>query len=103
MAVLVFADHFLWFFYFSDHYHPFTEVSTFFGICIWIVPFLFFISLTANDFTLPSYDPNASSPISPSSRPMPKSTNLVKRFLGFLIQKKEELLPSSSPKDRKSF
>ena len=50
---LVLADHFVWFFWFASVYHSLGEVASFFGICVWIVPFLFFISLSANEFTLP--------------------------------------------------
>lgn len=51
--VLVFADHFLWFQYFTAHYKPFMDIAAFFGICVWLVPFAYFISLSANDNALP--------------------------------------------------
>lgn len=53
-CVLVLIDHFSWFFYFSANYRPFAEVATFFGLLVWLVPFLFFISLTANEYALPT-------------------------------------------------
>jgi hypothetical protein len=52
--VLVLCDHFSWFFYFADNHRRFAEVATFFGLCVWLVPFMFFVSLTANDQTLPT-------------------------------------------------
>ncbi|KAH8830402.1 transmembrane adaptor Erv26-domain-containing protein [Flagelloscypha sp. PMI_526] len=69
-AILVIVDHFLWFFYFSrltaaarhqrNHYRynapttpGFSEISTFFGICVWLVPLFLFLSLSANDNALP--------------------------------------------------
>lgn len=52
--VLVFADHFLWFKYFTTHYKPFMDIAAFFGLCVWLVPFAYFISLSANDNALPT-------------------------------------------------
>ncbi|KAL0136906.1 transmembrane adaptor Erv26-domain-containing protein [Mucor lusitanicus] len=57
-CVLVFVDHFLWFNYFTTHYKPFMDIAAFFGLCVWLVPFAYFISLSANDNALPtSSDP----------------------------------------------
>jgi len=53
-AVLIVLNHYLAFSFFSDNWHQFTEVLAFFTICLWIVPFAFFISLSADDYTLPS-------------------------------------------------
>ncbi|KAI8647047.1 transmembrane adaptor Erv26-domain-containing protein [Parasitella parasitica] len=55
-CVLVFADHFLWFNYFTKHYKPFMDIAAFFGLCVWLVPFAYFISLSANDNALPTSD-----------------------------------------------
>ena len=72
---LVVANHFLWFRHFStpayhndqnsyqrysDRFEPhstlpsFTEIASYFGICIWLVPFALFVSLSAGDNVLPS-------------------------------------------------
>jgi hypothetical protein len=71
-CVLVIADHFLWFFHFArisqDARHNrafrgaplpkgvpgFTEIATFFGICVWAAPLFLFLSLSANDHALPT-------------------------------------------------
>ena len=69
-CVLVIADHFTWFFYFSKvtnnaHHlrtyrgvaaatHSFTEIASFFGICVWFTPLYLFLSLSANDNALPT-------------------------------------------------
>ncbi|EGF98897.1 uncharacterized protein MELLADRAFT_40593 [Melampsora larici-populina 98AG31] len=73
---LVILDHFAWFFYFTDRtssHHPyhskvyrhldstaltFLDVTTFFAICVWMVPFYLFLSLSANDNVLPSRNGN---------------------------------------------
>ena len=53
-SVLVLVDHFLWFSHFSSNYYRFSEVASFFGLCVWLVPFIYFISLSASDNTLPT-------------------------------------------------
>ena len=68
-CVLVLADHFAWFFYFARvtqearHTRPylnpsprapgFPEIASFFALCVWLVPLFLFLSLSANDNTLP--------------------------------------------------
>lgn len=68
-CVLVVLNHYLWFKYFNDikippqfrfdpNYVPrrrasFTEVASFFGICVWFIPFALFVSLSAGDNVLP--------------------------------------------------
>ena len=69
-CVLVIADHFTWFFYFTKvtnnvqhlrtyrgvvaETHSFTEIASFFGICVWFIPLYLFLSLSANDNALPT-------------------------------------------------
>ncbi|CAL9728481.1 protein Svp26p [Monosporozyma unispora] len=66
----VLVNHYLWFQYFnkveippqfrySQNYIPerrasFAEVASFFGICIWFIPFALFVSLSAGDYVLPT-------------------------------------------------
>ncbi|KAG6916702.1 hypothetical protein DXG01_005651 [Tephrocybe rancida] len=79
-CVFVVADHFLWFFYFSRitqearqsraYRHTtievpgFTEIASFFGICVWLAPLFLFLSLSANDNALPV---SAAEPGSPTN------------------------------------
>ncbi|KAH9815108.1 transmembrane adaptor Erv26 [Melampsora americana] len=59
---LVILDHFAWFFYFTDRnssHHPYhsnlyKSSPAAFAICVWMVPFYLFLSLSANDNVLPS-------------------------------------------------
>ncbi|KAL8855751.1 MAG: hypothetical protein Q9178_007622 [Gyalolechia marmorata] len=71
-CVLVILNHFLWFHYFSTPPLPsssrnrttnryddtdipsFAEIASFFGICVWLVPFAMFVSLSAGENVLPS-------------------------------------------------
>lgn len=91
--VLVLINHYLWFRHFSHPGHfprsapfhrnsrtspttrfdtylsagpTFTEVASYFGICVWLIPFSLFVSLSAGENVLPSMgseyatgDPNA--------------------------------------------
>lgn len=54
-CVLAITSHVLWFRHFtsSDVFYPFSEILAFFLFCVWIVPFGFFVSLSANDAALP--------------------------------------------------
>ncbi|KAF9006530.1 transmembrane adaptor Erv26 [Cyathus striatus] len=68
-CALVIADHFIWFFYFARktnearhvrsyrasaaHIPGFTEIASFFGICVWLAPLFLFLSLSANENALP--------------------------------------------------
>lgn len=71
-CILAFVNHWLWFQYFHDPYIPpiqvrlspdyvppriptYVEVCSFFGICIWFIPFALFVSLSANDNVLPQH------------------------------------------------
>ncbi|CCK70018.1 Svp26p KNAG_0D02690 [Huiozyma naganishii CBS 8797] len=63
-------NHYLWFKYFNDveippqfkfnpNYIPkkratFSEVASFFAICVWFIPFSLFVSLSAGDYVLPT-------------------------------------------------
>ncbi|OAQ98546.1 hypothetical protein LLEC1_08054 [Akanthomyces lecanii] len=68
-CVLVLVDHYVWFRHFSDsqaasyqrasYYDDvevpsFTMVASYFGLCVWLVPFALFVSLSAGDNVLPT-------------------------------------------------
>ncbi|XP_073990497.1 protein TEX261 [Rhodnius prolixus] len=52
---LFFINHYLAFSYFSFTVYTFSEVMGYFTLCLWLVPFALFVSLSANDNVLPSY------------------------------------------------
>lgn len=58
-CVMLGVNHYLVFSYFRDVWHPFSEVLAVFTVCLWLVPFAFFVSLSANDNTLPSVNPES--------------------------------------------
>ncbi|KAG1752580.1 transmembrane adaptor Erv26-domain-containing protein [Suillus paluster] len=71
-CIFAISDHFIWFFYFShltrearqvSHLYRspihstvpgFSDIATFFGVCVWLVPLFLFLSLSANDHALPT-------------------------------------------------
>ena len=69
-VVLVLVNHYFWFRHFSDvqqqsysrmssmyeqpNVPSFTEIASFFGLCVWLVPFALFVSLSASDNVLPT-------------------------------------------------
>ncbi|KAK3694417.1 transmembrane adaptor Erv26 [Podospora appendiculata] len=70
-CVLVLVNHYVWFKHFSrsqerayqnmsSYYDTpsdvptFTEIASYFGLCVWLVPFALFVSLSASDNVLPT-------------------------------------------------
>ncbi|GAP85905.1 putative transmembrane adaptor Erv26 [Rosellinia necatrix] len=69
-CVLVLVNHYFWFRHFSESQQrsysrassmydqpsvpSFTEIASFFGICVWLIPFALFVSLSASDNVLPT-------------------------------------------------
>lgn len=69
-SICVVLNHYFWFRYFNNNEIPpqfrfdpnyvpkrrasFSEVASFFGICIWFIPFALFVSLSAGDYVLPT-------------------------------------------------
>uniref|UniRef100_A0A803K0Q5 Protein TEX261 n=1 Tax=Xenopus tropicalis TaxID=8364 RepID=A0A803K0Q5_XENTR len=53
-CVLVVLNHYLAFQYFAEEYYPFSEVLAYFTFCLWLIPFSFFVSLSAGENVLPS-------------------------------------------------
>ncbi|KQK84499.1 hypothetical protein AAES_48635 [Amazona aestiva] len=53
-AGLVVFNHYLAFQYFAEEYYLFSEVLAYFTFCLWLIPFAFFVSLSAGENVLPS-------------------------------------------------
>ena len=87
MAVI---DHCTWFIYFSGIYYPFSEILAFFTICVWMVPFGFFISLSANENVLPG---SIGATIdSGDSHRNKKNSNVLLSMFGFLKKSSSSVL-----------
>lgn len=53
-VVMLVVNHWLAFRFFSQNWYQFTEVLSYFTLCVWLVPFALFVSLSANDNVLPT-------------------------------------------------
>ncbi|XP_009288983.1 PREDICTED: protein TEX261 [Aptenodytes forsteri] len=53
-CALVIFNHYLAFQYFAEEYYLFSEVLAYFTFCLWLIPFAFFVSLSAGENVLPS-------------------------------------------------
>ncbi|KAF9929639.1 erv26 super protein [Mortierella alpina] len=84
-CALVLIDHFMWFQYFSRHYYNFMSIASFFGICVWMIPFAYFISLSANDNALPSFDKSQDN--------RQKKNGILKSVFGVFLNRKETTPP----------
>uniref|UniRef100_A0A2S2PB87 Protein TEX261 n=1 Tax=Schizaphis graminum TaxID=13262 RepID=A0A2S2PB87_SCHGA len=51
--ILLIGNHVLAFKFFRQRYTTLSEVFSYFTVCLWMVPFMFILSLSANDNTLP--------------------------------------------------
>ncbi|XP_064602472.1 protein TEX261-like [Liolophura sinensis] len=93
---LLLLNHYLAFSYFATVWHPFSEVLAYFTICLWLVPFALFVSLSANEYVLPT---------TTETRPLQESdgTDVVSHYfnrrgkkyglLSFFKYAQESLLP----------
>lgn len=52
-AICCIVSQIAWFQYLRYNYYPFEEVCAFFIILVWLVPFIYFISISSNDTALP--------------------------------------------------
>ncbi|CAM9248538.1 unnamed protein product [Lampetra fluviatilis] len=52
-CLMVAVNHYVGFQHFAEQHYPFTEVLAYFTLCLWLVPFAFFVSLSAGDNVLP--------------------------------------------------
>ncbi|KXS09640.1 DUF396-domain-containing protein [Gonapodya prolifera JEL478] len=119
-CALAVINHFMWFSFFARNYHTFPQVASFFAIYVWLVPFEFFISLSANENVLPNYDnsrpPSQSSLFSTRSStdstsfdatqhispPRKKSRNLIRWLVESVWKGRGEVLPSARTSGSKS-
>uniref|UniRef100_A0A146L3D8 Protein TEX261 n=2 Tax=Lygus hesperus TaxID=30085 RepID=A0A146L3D8_LYGHE len=53
-VILFFVNHYFAFAYFASTYYPLSEAMGYFTICLWLVPFALFVSLSANENVLPT-------------------------------------------------
>jgi len=99
-VVLLLANHYFAYKHFQDFFYSLSEILGYFTLCLWLVPFALFVSLSANDQVLPTYQEV------PGSNDGDVVTNYFsskkrKNLLSFFKSASESLLPTRSSK--KSF
>lgn len=52
-AIACVVSQVLWFMFLRYTWYPFEEVCAYFVILVWLVPFIYFISISSNDTALP--------------------------------------------------
>ncbi|PSN30170.1 Protein TEX261 [Blattella germanica] len=53
-VIMLILNHYLAFQYFAAVYYSFSEIISYFTLCLWLVPFALFVSLSANENILPT-------------------------------------------------
>ncbi|XP_067004783.1 protein TEX261 [Anabrus simplex] len=97
--IMLVVNHYLAFQYFATVYYPFTEVMAYFTLCLWLVPFALFVSLSANENILPTLA---------ETRPLLDDSDVVTNYfsrkgkkyglLSLFNYAKESILPQRSKK-----
>ncbi|XP_059056449.1 protein TEX261 [Achroia grisella] len=99
-VVVLVTHHYFAFQFFGAVYFSFSEVLSYFTLCLWVVPFALFVSLSANDYVLPT--------TGTEKQPLLGDNNVVtdylsrksKRYslLSFFSFAKESILPQRTKK-----
>ncbi|KAI2810925.1 hypothetical protein BLOT_002094 [Blomia tropicalis] len=95
--VLLIINHYLTFSYFAQVRLHFTQVLSYFTICQWTIPFAFFVSLSANDNTLPTTMDTNTQEIDLISQYFTRKSNRP-GLLSFFTYAKESILPQQIKK-----
>lgn len=101
-CISVVLNHFMWFRFFTDSsippyaiyrsnpdyqgpvHPPFAQVSSFLGLCVWLVPFALFISLSASDNVLPTSADISFEDESGAAKARRQSTGLAKALINYV-------------------
>eukprot|EP00735_Rhodelphis_limneticus_P001578 TRINITY_DN12221_c0_g1::TRINITY_DN12221_c0_g1_i1::g.13031::m.13031 TRINITY_DN12221_c0_g1::TRINITY_DN12221_c0_g1_i1::g.13031 ORF type:complete len:240 (+),score=21.33,sp/Q5BJW3/TX261_RAT/37.93/1e-31,Erv26/PF04148.8/3.7e-51,GATA/PF00320.22/0.4 TRINITY_DN12221_c0_g1_i1:63-722(+) len=113
-VVMVVANHLSWFHFFmyddTRYYtHRTATLVSFFVSCVWLIPFVFFLSLSANEQVLPMtpgqgglYAARSQDEPFVSDHKPAKRTNYLLGMFGWLKEKKDAILPAVLPQVAKS-
>ncbi|XP_049803931.1 protein TEX261 [Schistocerca nitens] len=98
-VIMLVVNHYLAFQYFAAVYHSFSEVLSYFTLCLWLVPFALFVSLSANENVLPTVA---------ETRPLLDDSDVVTNYfsrkgkkyglLSFFNYAKDSILPQRTKK-----
>ncbi|CRK92124.1 CLUMA_CG005743, isoform A [Clunio marinus] len=95
-VILLLLNHYLAYKHFQEVYYSLSEILGYFTLCLWLVPFSLFVSLSANDQVLPSYQevPSNDNDVVTNYFSSRKRQNL----LNFFKSAKSSVLPTRSKK-----
>ncbi|KAF5018664.1 hypothetical protein F66182_9339 [Fusarium sp. NRRL 66182] len=100
-CVLVLINHYVWFRHFSDtqarayqrtsYYEradvpSFAQIASYFGLCVWLVPFALFVSLSAGDNVLPTMGTEPAHGFDGKAKPQGMIKALVDQIRGAIGQ-----------------
>lgn len=90
-VILLIVNHSLAYSFFNEIYYSLSEVLAYFTLCLWLVPFSLFVSLSANDQVLPTFQDQGSGEDVVTNY---FSSKKRKNLLNFFKNAKESLLPT---------
>ncbi|KAL1843874.1 hypothetical protein VTJ49DRAFT_7225 [Mycothermus thermophilus] len=119
-CVLVLLNHYVWFKHFSSHQErayqnmstyydtpsdipSFSQIASYFGLCVWLVPFSLFVSLSASDNVLPTMGSEPSSSPSMDVGGKRKNQGMAKALVDTIrgtIAQGSAMLGGKKPEDR---
>lgn len=91
--ILIFVNHYLAYAHFQELYYSLSEILGYFTLCLWLVPFSLFVSLSANDQVLPTFQENDNDVVTNYF-----SSKKRKNLLNLFKNAKESLLPTRAKK-----
>lgn len=91
-VILLVINHYLAYSHFNEVYYTLSEILGYFTLCLWLVPFSLFVSLSANDQVLPTYQESARSSEDVVTNYF--SSKKRKNLLNLFKNAKESLLPT---------
>jgi Transmembrane adaptor Erv26 len=97
IAAIIFLviNHYIAYIHFNDVYYSLSEILGYFTLCLWLVPFSLFVSLSANDQVLPTYQETSSDNDVVTNY---FSSKKRKNLLNLFKNAKESLLPTRAKK-----
>ncbi|KAG5667719.1 hypothetical protein PVAND_015690 [Polypedilum vanderplanki] len=97
--ILIFVNHYYAYNHFQEYFYTLSEILGYFTLCLWLVPFSLFVSLSANDQVLPIHQDGMSSHNSSDDVVTNYfSSKKKKNLLNFFKNAKESLLPTRTKK-----
>ncbi|EFA76713.1 transmembrane protein [Heterostelium album PN500] len=89
--ITMIVSHCWWFMFFRSNWFPFSEIISVFVFFVWLVPFIFFVSLSANDSALPFSSGNRIIGVDNEYSRKKNTTSSLKAMIGWVKNKTDDL------------